>query len=166
MPASPRTPGASLPTRLLALVLTAFVTVTTVVATALPASAATRDQKIRHARSIALHQTGDPYRYGAAGPHAFDCSGLTYYAFHRVGFKHVPRSSSAQARHARRIPKRALRPGDLMFFTRGSGVYHVGIFLRWRGGRAEMVHSPRPGQRVRVERTWTSRWFAGTLRGL
>lgn len=123
----------------------------------------TRAERISHARSIALRQVGDPYSYGAAGPNSFDCSGLVYYSYRHAGVS-VPRTSSAQSGRARHISKRAIRSGDLMFFTSGSGVYHVAIFLRWRGGRAIMLHSPQPGQRVRVEPSWTSSWFAGTLR--
>src|SRR5689334_4456213 len=41
--------------------------------------------RIRSALTIARNQKGDPYRYGASGPNAFDCSGLVYYATHRAG---------------------------------------------------------------------------------
>lgn len=123
-----------------------------------------RDQRILHARSIALRQIGDPYRYGASGPRSFDCSGLVYYSFRHAGFKRLPRTSSAQARFARHIPKAKLRPGDLMFFRGGSGVYHVGVFLKRTRGHVVMVHSPSPGHRVQRAVPWTKSWFAGTLR--
>lgn len=164
MSATPRLPSARLPLRLFFATVALAVTMAATVALTPAADAATGNRRVSAARSVALHQLGDPYRYGAAGPRSFDCSGLVFYSYHRAGFAHVPRTSSALAGRARHIPKRALRTGDLMFFTSGYGVYHVGIFLRWRHGRAVMVHSPRPGQRVRVERTWTSSWFAGTLR--
>ncbi|MFC4785309.1 C40 family peptidase [Nocardioides sp. MAHUQ-72] len=151
----------ALPALLLGL-LTALVA--TSVVTAPAADAATRNQRVLHARTIALHQLGDPYRYGAAGPRAFDCSGLVYYSYRRAGFA-VPRTSRAQAGHARHIRRSHLRPGDFLFFTGSGGVYHVGIFLRRAHGHVVMVHSPRPGQRVRREVPWTSHWFAGTLRG-
>lgn len=153
---------------LLPLLLGALVATTFLTAPAADASVRSR-QRVSHitnARNIALHQLGDRYAYGAAGPNRFDCSGLIYYSYHRAGFRHVPRTSSAQAGHARRIGKRALRPGDFMFFANGGGVYHVAIFLRWVHGRALMLHSPEPGQRVRRDHPWTTHWFAGTLRGL
>ena len=140
--------------------------VTALLVTAPAADAATsRAQKIRHARHIALNQLGDPYRYGAAGPNAFDCSGLVYFSYRKAGLTHVPRTSSAQAHHARHIAKGQLRPGDFLFFYGGGGVYHVGIFLRWSHGHALMVHSPGSGDHVRRDRPWTHSWFAGTLRG-
>jgi cell wall-associated NlpC family hydrolase len=120
-------------------------------------------QRVLSARDVAMRQRGDAYAYGAAGPHRFDCSGLIRYAYSRAGFD-VPRTSSAQAGHARRIAKKDLRPGDLMFFAGSGGVYHAGIFLRWSRGHALMLHAPGSGERVRVSVPWTSQWFGGTLR--
>lgn len=127
------------------------------------ASAAGTSGRTSRAATVALQQVGDPYRYGAAGPSAFDCSGLMQYAFRRAGIS-LPRTSAAQARRAHHISKSQLRRGDLMFFTDGGGVYHAAMFLRWSKGRAIMVHAPSPGRRVRVEAAWTSRWFAATMR--
>lgn len=131
----------------------------------LTASRADAATKVRHAVSIARNQVGDPYHYGSDGPHRFDCSGLTYFAFHkRAGFRHFPRTSSAQAHFARHIKKRNMHKGDLMFFYDGGGVYHVGIFVGFRNGHRMVLHAPYPGKRVHAQRVWTKRWFAGTLR--
>ena len=119
--------------------------------------------RVISAKDIALHQRGDAYAYGAAGPDRFDCSGLVFYSFRRAGFP-VPRTSGAQAGFARRIAKPDMRAGDLMFFYGSGGVYHAAIFLRWSHGHAVMVHSPGSGQRVRIAVPWTSSWFGGTLR--
>lgn len=127
------------------------------------AASARQHHRIGRAVSVALHQIGDPYRYGAAGPRAFDCSGLMQYSFRRAGIR-IPRTSAAQAHRAHRIPKRRLRRGDLMFFSHGGHVYHAAMFLRWRKGRAVMVHAPSRGKRVRRDRPWTSHWFAATFR--
>jgi cell wall-associated NlpC family hydrolase len=169
MPATTRKAGAA------ALALaTATLTGVTLVAT--PAASAAETQtaertttqrtagtatKVRRALRIANNQKGDPYRYGAAGPNAFDCSGLVHFATHRAGFKGVPRTSSAQAGYMRRIKRAALRPGDFVFFTDGGRVYHVGVYV----GRHRIVHAPYSGARVRTERIWNDRWFAGSLRG-
>jgi len=121
------------------------------------------DRRVLAARNIAMRQRGDAYAYGAAGPDRFDCSGLIRYSYSRAGFA-VPRTSRAQAGHARRVAKSNMRSGDLMFFYGGSGVYHAAIFLRWAGGKALMLHAPGTGQRVRVATAWTPSWFGGTLR--
>jgi len=118
----------------------------------------------RQAVGIAVDKIGDPYRYGAAGPHAFDCSGLTSFALHHAGFRRVPRTSGAQAQFVHRIHKRNMKVGDLMFFTSGGRVYHVGFFAGWRHHHRIVLHAPHTGSHVRRQRVWTHHWFAGTLR--
>ncbi|WP_042417719.1 NlpC/P60 family protein [Streptacidiphilus anmyonensis] len=109
----------------------------------------------QRALNVAQSKHGDPYRWGATGPNAFDCSGLTYYAFRRVG-RPLPRTAQAQYNRVRHISYSQLRPGDLVFFHYGSDVYHVGIYA----GHWEVWHAPRPGSYVRLERIWTrSVWF-------
>src|SRR5690242_17773943 len=72
-------------------------------------------------------QIGDPYAYGASGPGAFDCSGLTAYAFAAADVS-LPHSSFAQASMGSKIARGDIRRGDLVFFsTAGSGASHVGI---------------------------------------
>lgn len=151
--------------RLFALPILALVTALGLMSFAPSAHAETAARKAQQSADIAIRQIGDPYRYGAAGPNAFDCSGLMFYSARRAGFGHMPRTSSAQARFTDRIKKSKLRRGDYMFFYDGGGVYHAAMFLKWnRAGRAVMVHSSRPGTPVQRSVTWTTRWFAGTLR--
>jgi cell wall-associated NlpC family hydrolase len=128
------------------------------------ADAASRGKRIGHALDVVRNQKGDPYKYGAAGPNRFDCSGLVYYSFRKAGFTNVPRTSDQQARFADRIGKGNMRPGDLMFFYDGGGVYHVAVFSGVKNGKRRMVHSPSTGSRVHTSSPWTGKWFAGTLR--
>ncbi len=164
MPAYPR-----VRTTMLLAVTVAVALFASMLVSAPQASAATVARRISTGLTIARHQEGDPYRYGAAGPTRFDCSGLIYYSFRRAGFRHVPRTAAAQARHMRRIPKRHLRRGDFVFFysgaARAGNVYHVGVFSGWHHGHRTIIHAPHPGARVKRERIWTRHWFAGTLRG-
>jgi cell wall-associated NlpC family hydrolase len=122
-----------------------------------------RGAKELRAYDVARDQTGDPYVWGATGPNAFDCSGLTSYAFHRAGLS-LPRTAAAQSAAVRHIPHSQMRKGDLVFFSSGGHVYHVGIFVGRRGGEDLMLHAPRPGESVRTEPIWTSSWSGGTLR--
>jgi cell wall-associated NlpC family hydrolase len=147
---------------LTALGLLAFASSVTPAAHASTARA--RTERVHLAFRIARNQLGDPYRYGASGPNAFDCSGLTYYAFHRAGFRGLPRTSSAQAHFVRHIRRSHMRIGDLVFFYDGGGVYHVGIYAGVHHGRRFIIHAPYSGTRVRREAIWTSSWYAGTLR--
>jgi cell wall-associated NlpC family hydrolase len=89
---------------------------------------------------------GTPYRYGGAGPDAFDCSGLVAYAHGQVGVS-VPRTAAEQFSAATPVPRQELRPGDLVFFRlSGRQVSHVGIYA----GGDRFVHAPQRGGHVRV----------------
>jgi cell wall-associated NlpC family hydrolase len=121
-------------------------------------------KRIGHAISVAVAQKGDPYSYGAAGPGSFDCSGLTYYSYRKAGFKHIPRTSSAQAHFAKHIKRSAMKRGDLIFFYDGGGVYHVGVYAGFSHGHRWVLHAPYSGARVRTDKLWTNQWFPGTLR--
>ena len=94
---------------------------------------------------------GTPYRYGGATPRGFDCSGFTMYVYRKAGVR-LTHSATAQMHKARRIKKKNARRGDLVFFRSGSRAYHVGIYA----GKGRVLHSPRPGRSVRVDKIWTS----------
>ncbi len=150
--------------RFVALSFALVLALSLVLFTATDAEAGSRkNRKIRHAAAVAVKQIGDPYVYGAAGPNAFDCSGLTSFAYGRSNLN-LPRTSSGQGSYVRHIKKRNLRRGDLVFFTSGGSVYHVGMFLKRKNGQRIIVHSPYPGKRVSRSPIWTSSWFAGTIR--
>ena len=91
----------------------------------------------------ALAQRGDPYRWGAAGPYAFDCSGLTQYAYKAAG-RYLPHSSRMQSTMGRWVGRANLRPGDLVFFYRP--VSHVALYI----GNNRIVHASTYGQPVKV----------------
>lgn len=92
----------------------------------------------------ALGQLGVPYRYAQASPGvAFDCSGLTYYAWAQAGIN-LPRNSRMQAAAIPRVPIAAAQPGDLLFYY--SPISHVGIYL----GNGQLVHAPNTGTHVKV----------------
>ena len=76
---------------------------------ALPADAMTVQTRERVVR-IAASKEGTPYRYGATGPRAFDCSGYTRWVFRKVG-RYLPRTSSAQARARSVRDRRRCRRG-------------------------------------------------------
>jgi cell wall-associated NlpC family hydrolase len=154
---------------LLPFVLVAALAVTMFAFTPSADAASRLQQRINTGMDVVRHQKGDPYSYGASGPNAFDCSGLIYYSYRKAGFKKIPRTSSAQAAHMNRIKRKNMRRGDFVFFYDGSAragnVYHVGVFAGVDHGSRYIVHAPYGSQRVKRERIWTGRWFAGSLRG-
>ena len=137
--------------------------VSVVAAPSAGAASTRREARIHHGVEVARNQKGDPYVYGADGPSSFDCSGLTMYSYAKAGL-YLPRSSDAQYRYVRHIAKRNLHRGDLMFFHSGGSVYHVAIFLGRHDGHVWLLHSAHPGTVVQRDPTWTSSWYAGTLR--
>lgn len=104
----------------------------------------------------ALAQIGDAYVWGAAGPNAFDCSGLTMAAWGQAGVS-LPHSSRAQTGSGPRVSRDNLQPGDLVFYY--SPVSHVAIYL----GGGKIVHAAHPGAGVRVDGVF-SMPFAGAVR--
>lgn len=93
--------------------------------------------------AFAYRALGLPYVWGATGPHAYDCSGLTQAAWKAAGVS-LPRTTYTQISAGTRVPRSQLRPGDLVFFY--SGISHVGLYIG--GGR--MIHAPHPGAPVRI----------------
>ncbi|MFE7510376.1 NlpC/P60 family protein [Streptomyces sp. NPDC057540] len=93
--------------------------------------------------SFARAQLGKPYVWGATGPSAYDCSGLTQAAWRAAGVT-LPRTTYTQINAGQRVSRSQLAPGDLVFFY--SGISHVGLYI----GGGQMIHAPRPGAPVRV----------------
>jgi len=110
----------------------------------------TAKQRVRAMR-VALAQRGDPYRYGADGPNAFDCSGLTQYSYGRVG-RRIPRTTDLQKARLRGVAKSAKHRGDIILFVDGGDAYHAGVYI----GRGRIVHASHSGTPVKVDRIWTS----------
>jgi peptidoglycan DL-endopeptidase CwlO len=98
----------------------------------------------------ALSQQGKPYSWGAAGPDAYDCSGLVVWAYARIGISllHYTGDLWNEGEH---ISRSELQPGDLVFFFADLG--HVGIYV----GNGLMVDAPTFGQPVQVQPVF---WFA------
>lgn len=97
----------------------------------------------QRAAKAALRAVGVPYRWGGSSPAGgFDCSGLVYWAYGRLGIS-VPHSSYALYGLGRNVPRSRLKPGDVLFF---SGLGHVGLYI----GRGRMVHAPQSGRTVEI----------------
>ncbi|GAA3813040.1 C40 family peptidase [Nocardioides panacisoli] len=91
----------------------------------------------------AMAQVGDAYVWGAAGPDAFDCSGLTMMAWAQAGVS-LPHSSSAQYGMGTHIAESDLQPGDLVFYY--SPISHVGMYI----GNGLIVNAENPSVGVKV----------------
>uniref|UniRef100_UPI0024A7FAE3 C40 family peptidase n=1 Tax=Streptomyces sp. CC216C TaxID=3044576 RepID=UPI0024A7FAE3 len=101
------------------------------------------DSRAGRAIAFAHGAIGKPYVWGATGPNAFDCSGLTQAAWKAAGVS-LPRTTYTQINAGQRVPRSQLTPGDLVFFY--SGISHVGLYI----GGGQMIHAPRPRAPVRI----------------
>ncbi|SFJ11426.1 Cell wall-associated hydrolase, NlpC family [Terrisporobacter glycolicus] len=106
--------------------------------------------------SVAKAQIGKPYVWGAQGPNSFDCSGLMTYVYKRAVGINLPRTSVQQSTFGTTVSRANLQVGDLIFSsTNGTGkVSHVGIYV----GNGQMVHSPKPGDSVKITSINNSYW--------
>jgi len=108
------------------------------------------------ALAAALSRRGDPYVWGAAGPGAFDCSGLVVWAFAQEGVT-LPHYTGDLWNSGVHIPRADLEPGDLVFFF--PDISHVGIYL----GDGLMIDAPDFGETVRVEPVYWA-YYVGAVR--
>jgi cell wall-associated NlpC family hydrolase len=92
----------------------------------------------------AYAQIGKPYRWGATGPDAFDCSGFTMMAWAQAGVS-LPHSSRAQIGIGRQVTKGELQPGDLIF--RYSPISHVSLYV----GNGQQIAATHTGSTVKLQ---------------
>ena len=92
----------------------------------------------------AYAQLGKPYQWGATGPGAFDCSGLTMMAWAQAGVS-LPHSSQAQIGIGRRVTQSELQPGDLIF--RYSPISHVSLYV----GNGQQISATHTGSTVKLQ---------------
>ena len=106
----------------------------------------------------AMGLLGVAYRYGGTSANTgFDCSGFVRNVYADALGLVLPRVARDQANATKKIEKKELRPGDLVFFNTMRRTFsHVGIYL----GEGKFIHSPRSGAKVRIESMNTKYWSA------
>jgi len=109
----------------------------------IPTTSVPASGRAKAAIAYAMAQVGKAYVYGAAGPSAYDCSGLTMRAWGAAGVG-LPHSSSAQYGTGPHIAESDLRPGDLVFYY--SPISHVGMYI----GNGLIVNAENPSVGVKV----------------
>ncbi|MBV9923387.1 MAG: C40 family peptidase [Pseudonocardia sp.] len=106
-----------------------------------PAAAPVGNSVAARALGLAKSKLGKPYVWGAAGPNAFDCSGLIVWAYEQMGVS-LPHSSATLSTLGTPVSRAALQPGDLVFFY--SPVSHVGIYA----GNGMVLNATQSGEPV------------------
>lgn len=80
-----------------------------------------------------------PYVWGGTSPRGFDCSGFVQYVFRQYGYN-LPRTAADQAAAGKKVSKKDLKPGDLVYFASGGSIDHIGIYV----GNGKFIHSSSP----------------------
>jgi murein DD-endopeptidase len=109
--------------------------------------------KATAATRIAKSMIGQPYRYGGQSPGGFDCSGLVRYSYKSVGIK-TARTSKELRKQTKKISRKKMRAGDLVFFKGWVRTGHVGIYV----GNGRFIHAPSSGKKVKIDRMDSGYW--------
>lgn len=105
------------------------------------AAAQTVTQKRNKVVSVARDQIGKPYKWAAAGPSSFDCSGLVVYVYKNALGITLPHYTGDLMKKGTKVSRENLKPGDLVF----PSDHHVGIYT----GNGKFIHAPQEGEKVK-----------------
>ena len=101
----------------------------------------------------ALQFVGGPYRAGGNDPHTgVDCSGFVRYVMQHGAGISMNRSSGSQATQGHAVNSSQMQPGDLLFYSGGSGINHVAMYI----GNGQVVHAASRKSGIKIS-TWNYR---------
>ncbi|MDG1914752.1 MAG: C40 family peptidase [Crocinitomix sp.] len=95
-----------------------------------------REKMVVYAKSL----VGVKYVWAGSDPNGFDCSGLVGYVHKKYGLV-IPRTASAQLNGAKKVNVKEAYRGDLLFFSSGKNISHVGLVINKKGENLIMVHA-------------------------
>jgi cell wall-associated NlpC family hydrolase len=102
----------------------------------------------------AKRHTGALYKFAAAGPTRFDCSGFTMYVYRKSIGKKLPHKANSQQHYGKAVSKGSKQVGDLIIFRSGSYGYHAAVYA----GGGYMYDSPHTGARVGKHKIYGSNY--------
>jgi cell wall-associated NlpC family hydrolase len=109
--------------------------------------------------SEAKKHKGALYKYAAAGPSRFDCSGFTKYVYKKAAGKSLPHQANSQQRYGKAVSKNKKQVGDLIIFRSGSYGYHAAIYA----GNGYMYDAPHTGARVGKHKIYSGSYVVRRL---
>jgi len=107
----------------------------------------------------AKSHTGALYKFAAAGPKRFDCSGYTLYVYRKAAGKSLPHKANSQQKYGKAVSKSKKQVGDLIVFRSGSYGYHAAVYA----GGGYIYDSPHSGARVGKHKIWSSNYVVRRL---
>ena len=123
--------------------------------------------KIDSLVQLALTKKGKPYTRAGSGPNSFDCSGFTMWVYKQFGID-LPHGSVTQFKVGKKVERKDIRPGDLVFFYRSHCVGHVGLVTEVdSAGNVTFIHASTYKTGVKIdhlESNWYAKTFCGTRR--
>lgn len=127
----------------------------------MPSGATAPNAAVAGAIAAARSRLGVPYVWGGTGPNGFDCSGLTQWAYARVGIQ-LPRVAADQFNAGVHVPIGELLPGDLLFWAEDLNdprtIHHEAMYL----GNGMMIAAPRTGDVVKIQPVYMSGYIGAT----
>lgn len=116
-----------------------------------------RDKVIEFAKE----RLGIPYVWGGNGPKSFDCSGFMNYIFKQTFNISLPRTSYEMSKYKKRINRKDLKKGDLLFFetTKKKRITHVGLYI----GDNKFIHASSAAKKVIIS-SLNSQFYNRTFR--
>lgn len=125
-------------------------------------------ERIDSLLSLAMSKKGCPYKWAAAGPNTFDCSGFTMWLFNQFGVS-MAHGSVPQFSLGVKVPKERIRPGDLVFFRHRKCIGHVGIAISVDSATnvVTFIHASSRRTGVKIDKLTSdhyARGFAGARR--
>lgn len=101
-----------------------------------------------------------PYVWGGTSPRGFDCSGFVQYVYRQCGYS-LPRVASDQAAAGRKVSRSDLKPGDLVYFSSGGEINHIGIYV----GNGKFIHSSSPSSGGVIYSSLSESYYAARYAG-
>ena len=87
--------------------------------------------------NFAMNYLGNRYVWGGTSlTNGADCSGFVLSVFANYGI-YLPRVAAAQAGVGTSVSSSEMLPGDLVFYSSGGGIDHVGIYI----GNGQIIHA-------------------------